>query len=300
MSTQGAISRYMIVLEILRNKRFPTFDDLKRNLDQKGFDVSHRTLQRIIDELRNEFKVEIGYDRKKNGYYVDYENSPGYNKLLKLANLNEKSLLLQSAFNKRDVYLNSISFEFEGDFPNIELLPKLLESIASREEIEILHFRFDIKQKYWIRVSPYLLKEYNNRFYLIGKNTKGIVKSYGIDRIADVRFTGSKYKEDKTFTPQLFYSNVIGVYFDYAAKVCEKVILSFNPLAAQYLKSVPWHSSQQVHEKENEVLVELYVHVNYELVQKILAQGTWVKVLEPQSLVDRLKNELTKTLLQYR
>lgn len=289
----------MILLDTLKNKKHPTFQVIKSALEEKGYDISPRTLQRVIEEIRYEFKIDIIYDNKIKGYYIDYENSPGYNKLLKLAQLNERSLMIQTVFNKNNSSLQKISFEFEGDFPNIDKTPYLLKAITENRVIEINHFRFDKHQKYWLKVKPYLLKEYNNRFYLIAQNSKGVTKSYGLDRIAEIKITDETFKPEKNYNPQQFYSNVIGVYYDHTQQPFEEVVLSLNPLGAQYARSLKWHHSQEIEENGNEVILKLYVHINFELIQKILAQGSWVKVLQPKSLVERIKNELKSTLNSY-
>ena len=75
MSTQGTIKRYHLTVEKVANAIFPSFDDIKSYLHDQGFEISQRTLQRDIEQVRNEFGVEIIYDRSRNGYYIDKEDS---------------------------------------------------------------------------------------------------------------------------------------------------------------------------------------------------------------------------------
>lgn len=75
MSKLGAIRRYTLIIEKIGRGQFPSFEDLKDYLHQHGFEVSARTIQRAIEQIRVDFQIEIKYDRDKNGYCIDYENS---------------------------------------------------------------------------------------------------------------------------------------------------------------------------------------------------------------------------------
>jgi predicted DNA-binding transcriptional regulator YafY len=37
--------------------------------------ISSRTLQRDLEDIRDEFGIEIALDFGRNGYFIDYENS---------------------------------------------------------------------------------------------------------------------------------------------------------------------------------------------------------------------------------
>ena len=59
MSRQATIKRYSLILEKINSNQMPSFDELKTFLDDLGFEISKRTLQRDIEQIRNEFGVEI-------------------------------------------------------------------------------------------------------------------------------------------------------------------------------------------------------------------------------------------------
>ncbi|MCY7311266.1 MAG: hypothetical protein LH619_10850, partial [Chitinophagaceae bacterium] len=71
MSTQGTIKRYILIVEKIASARFPSFLVLKNYLSDHGFEISERTLQRNIEQIRYEFGIEIKYDRMQNGYFID-------------------------------------------------------------------------------------------------------------------------------------------------------------------------------------------------------------------------------------
>ena len=70
MSAQGTVRRWILIIEKITNKKNPSFRVIKDYLQEHGFEISPRTLQRDIEQVRNEFGIEIKYNRINNGYYI--------------------------------------------------------------------------------------------------------------------------------------------------------------------------------------------------------------------------------------
>ena len=295
MSAQGTIKRYQLILEKLRYNSYPAFEEIKSFLHEQGFEISKRTLQRDIDAIRNEFSVSILFDRSRQGYCIDQEASPGYGKLLKLIRLQNETEMLQQSLRDEHEY---ISFEHQDEWSNIKWIEPLLDAIKHKKVVELHHFTFSRDQSLPRRVEPYLLKEYQNRWYLLSVNEEGEVRTYGLDRITNVVVTTSTFTPQKNFDPHTYYAHVIGLNQD--GSRCEEVVLSTDALTAKYMKSLKWHVSQEVvSENDEEVVFSMYVQPNSELKQKILSHGGNIKVLAPESLVTDIKKELRKTLKRY-
>ena len=73
MSTQGTIKRFTLIIQKTTGDYHPSFQELKDYLNEHGFEISPRTLQRDIEQIRNEFGIEIKYNRGKNGYSITEE-----------------------------------------------------------------------------------------------------------------------------------------------------------------------------------------------------------------------------------
>ncbi|HQB23999.1 MAG TPA: WYL domain-containing protein, partial [Bacteroidales bacterium] len=69
MSKHGEIRRYSLILEIIRNNHYPSFQTIKEHLHGCGFQVGDRTIQRDIEQIRYDFGVEVVYDHYKKGYW---------------------------------------------------------------------------------------------------------------------------------------------------------------------------------------------------------------------------------------
>jgi predicted DNA-binding transcriptional regulator YafY len=145
-------------------------------------------------------------------------------------------------------------------------------------------------------IIPCLLKRYQNRWYIIGKNNGGRTGTFGLDRIASLKILTKTFEEVEIIIPDSLDS-VVGL--DYSGTPA-RIVLSASPLQAKYLKSLPLHSSQTiVKESRKETIFEYNLIPNYELVQAILRLGSQVKVLEPETLRYEIITSLTETLRQY-
>ena len=141
------------------------------------------------------------------------------------------------------------------------------------------------------------LKQYQNRWYVIGETEKGY-RTFGIDRIENITIGAEKFKP-KTEEAKDKFSHVIGL--NYVDHKMETIQLSFHISQKPYIVSLPLHHSQKEinTEIEDTFDIELRIHPNFEFRQQILKYGSLVKVIEPKWLAEEIKEELKKGLEIY-
>jgi predicted DNA-binding transcriptional regulator YafY len=300
MSAHGTIKRYILIVEKTASAKFPSFRNLKTHLANHGFEISERTLQRNIEQIRYEFGIEIKYDRSQNGYFVDKEASINIDAFMKFLEITATAdLLTESLKDSKDI-LNYISFEAEGNLKGIENLKLFLFAAKNHRKILFTHQNFETGKKKNYRMKPYLLKEYQNRWYIIGL-IPGIdeFRTFAIDRIESLEVLSDTFKPDLKLNPVNLFENILGL--TYSKGEPEEVILSFTPLRGKYIQALPLHRSQEIiKESEKEVMVRLRVIPNFELKQKILMSGCDVTVIRPKWFVDSMKLELLNALNMYK
>jgi predicted DNA-binding transcriptional regulator YafY len=299
MSKQGTIRRYTLIIEKIGKNQYPSFEIIKDFLLEHSFEVSARTIQRDIEQIRFEFGIEIVYDRNRNGYYINTEtnfNNDSFLRFLEIVNTAE--LLTESLKETKDT-LNYISFESSGNLRGIEHLKPLLFAIKNNRKVSFSHENFDTGKQRKYAVRPYLLKEYQNRWYLVGiLGGTNEFRTFGIDRVLDLQIKEETFKPETNINPNELFENTIGLTYCY--NELEEVVLSLTPLQAKYLKSLPLHKSQEVVlENENEVQIKLSIIPNFEFKQRVLMLGENVKVLQPRWLVDDIKKSLSNSLKKY-
>lgn len=298
MSSQGTIKRYILIVEKINAKRIPSLSDLKHHLYEHGFEISDRTLQRDIEQIRVEFGIEIKYDRAGKGYFIDKNESLDLDTFLGFLDTVATADLLTQSLKESQSAMHYISFETEGTFKGVSLLKNILFAIKNRRKISFIHYNYTTGTKKHYEINPYLLKEYQNRWYVIGKVEGRQFLTFGIDRIEELSLSTDVYKVLKSEDPSVAFENIIGLTA--ANGKVEEVQLSFNPIQGKYIKSLPLHKSQAIIKDDKKSLViSLKVVPNFELRQKILMMGESVKVLKPAGLASEIKKSLKLALKQY-
>lgn len=299
MSKHGMIKRYTLIIEKINLGQYPTFQMLKDYLYDYGFELSDRTLQRDIEQIRFEFGIEIKYNRYRRGYYIDKEqsfNTEGFFRFLEVANTAE---LLRESLIENKSSLSYISYGSAGRLKGISNLQPLLKAIKEHRKVSFTHFNFQKRKLKEHTLKPYLLREYLNRWYVVGVvSNQEKIKTFGVERIEDLELKAEKFKPQKDLDIHQMFEEIIGVVHTGEKPV--KIILSFPSTQGHYAKTLPLHCSQEILiDDEQEFRIAITVVSNYELVQEILKHGNTIKVLEPKWLVDEVKETLRKMLGKY-
>lgn len=298
-SIHGTLRRYQLIIEKLSRNGNASLAEIKSYLYERGFSIAARTLQRDIEKLRFEFDVMIIYNRSRKGYYIDEASQKGAEKFLRFAQTAHATQLITDALQDGKNKLQYFSFESRGDLKGMEHLPTLLSAIESKSKVQITHTRFGHDRSKTYTVLPYLLKEYQNRWYLVGVSEEaGDFRSFGIDRIELVVGLDEIFSRDAWPDPEPNFDHTIGLV--YSTHEIEEVELSFDPYQGNYIKTLPLHESQVILEDNyQELRIRLDIRPNFEFQQIILGYGYKVKVIKPGWLVQEIKNNLKANLKQY-
>jgi predicted DNA-binding transcriptional regulator YafY len=318
---KDALSRYRWIDERLRNKRLkkPSLDDLIEYVSKKmDANISVRTIQKDIQDMRHDpelnYHAPILYDRSSGTYRyeddgysissipIDEADLQGleiaisileqFRSLPVIEQFEDAILKIAASLKQnREVmeHKGLIKFARAAQYKGAAHIPFLVDAIKNREVIRIAYQSFDRNEpkEHW--VEPYHVREYQSRFYLIGKSQKakgGTLLTFSLDRIVDIWPTDKNFDE-KNFDDASYYQHAIGITVPTEAP--EKVVLSFTPLQGKYIKSQPLHPSQTVEaDNDKECRVSLNLVINHELNMVLLSYGANVKVLQPKSLADKM------------
>jgi predicted DNA-binding transcriptional regulator YafY len=145
-----------------------------------------------------------------------------------------------------------------------------------------------------------LLREYDNRWYLIGYvPERNAHLTFGLERITDAIYTEQKIYSDVVFDSLAFFQYSVGIT-ETKAKKAEKVTIRVNPIPGRLIKTQPLHSSQVV-TKDNEDFIEFKfdVYPSPELYAKLLSFGADLEVVSPVKIRNEFKTILEKALNRY-
>ena len=329
---KDAVSRYRWIDERLRNKRLrkPTLEDLIEYVSAKmDATISVRTIQKDIQDMRHDpdlnYKAPILYDRSSKTYRyedetysinslpIDEADLEGleiaigileqFRSLPVIEQFEDTILKIAHSLKKNREVLEHkglIRFARATQYKGASHIPFIVDAIKGLEVIRISYQSFDRNEpkEHW--VEPYHLREYQYRFYLIGKSQKakgGTLLTFALDRIVDIWPTGKTF-DQKNFDDASYYQHAIGVTVPQGEP--EKVVLSFTPLQGKYIKSQPIHPSQQTEsDNDKECRVSLHLVINHELQMLLLSYGANVKVIQPKHLAVKIAEEAKAMVQRY-
>jgi len=296
MSYQAKIKRYTLIIELLNNSKYPSSANMIDFMAEQGLKLSERQLKRDIESLRYEFGLEIHYSAIHRGYLLE-SSQIAFPYFLKLLEFSQNAELLMAYLKKGLDISEILDFEDFHSFKGTGLLQNLALAIMNQNELQLLHKRFDSETEKQFLFQPYLLREYLNRWYIIGVLTNtGEIRTFGIDRIISFSTTGKSFKKTEKERITALFRNVVGIHASFDDQV-EEITLSCHPYLGNLLKSLPLHPSQKVElETETETIISLKVVVNYELKQRLLMMADQSKIISPEWLKDNMKQLVSKAL----
>ena len=195
----------------------------------------------------------------------------------------------------------AIHLEKNEQYKGLELIGPLCEAIKQRKVLAITYQSFKAIHADVFQVSPFVLKEYHNRWFLIASGKEqNKIRILAIDRILDFKTVKGQAYDDCNFDAETFFSDVIGVTKSPEDRSRE-IHLLFDSFFAPYISTKPLHPSQETIGKRSDGWTEFKINVviNPELIRELLGYGSHLEVLYPPKLRDQIKNDLKAALNRY-
>ena len=189
---------------------------------------------------------------------------------------------------------SSIQFEYSTNIKGQKWVSELRNKISSKSVLWIDYQPFGA-DPYKRIISPYLLKEYNNRWFLIGyDHDNDLITNLGLDRIISLDNSIVEYFSDASFDSATYASDIVGVSIRPKTK---KIKLKIKAHGKQkyYLDTKPIHHSQEmIKEGDDYAIFHLDLIPNFELQSKILSNIDTLEVLSPKSFRDTIEKRISQ------
>jgi predicted DNA-binding transcriptional regulator YafY len=183
-----------------------------------------------------------------------------------------------------------------------ENLYGLLHAIKNKQQINFTYEKFWEDEATKRTAEPYALKEFKNRWYVMAKDVKdNKLKSFALDRLTELEITNKKFQISDKQNIEQTYQYCFGISSPYEGTEPQEIILSFNAFQGKYIKTLPLHSTQEILvDNEDELRIKLHLFITFEFIMELLSFGSNVKVLQPQILIETIKQSLQESLKYYR
>lgn len=245
-------------------------------------EVSSRTLSRYRTELREEFGIDIGFNAAKGGYQIAKDEDYTVDQFLKFVEFSTKAELAADIFKHGKKAMKVLQFEEHGLLKGLEYLQPLFKAVRNQSVVEIEYFKFESDEIHRHTIYPYLLKEYQGRWYAVSYCVdKDDTRTFSVDRIQSLLVTEKNFKTKPKFHKLELLDHCIGL--NWSSEKIERIVIRFTEYQAKYQRALPWHESQKELDTAPKGFIdfEFRLIVNYELQQKIWMLGKEVEVLEP-------------------
>lgn len=345
-ANKNAMTRYKILDDLLSNRYHNySLDDLTEEVnlrlsemypDTNG--VVRRTIEKDIFYLEYEgpFMVDIerytvdAYSKEKQKTYAKQclrYTSPAFSIFKKQMSVDEEYLLSEAL---------TLLGQFDG-LPNLEglenlrlglglrkpqrkiislsknpledsnILGELFTAISQKLTITLYYHTFKAKEaRLSVNLYPYLLKEYNRRWFLIAAAESDVkLLTFSLDRIDDVKpLSSHKYAEYEGDINEI-YEDIIGITYKEESPVY-KILFWVSNMSADYVATKPLHESQRnigsAHETELRSqfpqLIEgrfflIECKENYELIRELTSFGKDLVVLSPSPITGMVEKRIS-------
>ena len=193
-----------------------------------------------------------------------------------------------------------IHLDKNENLKGLHWLDELYQAIQKKVVLKMEYKSFRAKTANEITFQPYLLKEYNNRWFLIGigSNNKGFA-NLALDRIKALDYDFTIPYQEHDFDADVFYKDVVGVTVNSGGP--SAVNLWIDQHNAPYVMTKPIHHSQRLVKEYEDGSVEItfLVKPNFELERLLLGFGESIEVLEPENLRNRIAEKLRNAVKHY-
>ena len=205
-----------------------------------------------------------------------------------------------------------ISFSNNPYLQNTNLLGTLFDQISNMVVIHLSYHTFTDTSIRSIDFHPYLLKQYNDRWFLLGAaDSDNKVLTFPLDRIDKVEpLPKMKYRKCPENLKERF-EDIVGVTL-YEDRECEHIVFWVSDTAKGYVITKPIHESQTQLKGEKEQKLRsaysmfeggLFISIdcipNYELIRELCSFGGNLVVLSPESVRTEIKSRLLKHIEKY-
>lgn len=330
---KDALGRYRIINRLLVDRKYVTKKQIIEVCSEElGYTIGQRTIEGDINQMKNSkslgYQAPIKYCPRNKAYYYEDRNYsidkiPINKKELEAIQFSI-SLLKQfkttAFFEDMHVALDKLStamqiHRFENNFhkpdfiemeeaPEIkgkEQLSTIIEAIKNKTVLKIHYCKFISDKEEEHIISPFYLKEYQNRWYVMGwHHNYQAYRTYGLDRITKINTFHTYAFHITDFDAKTYFRNVIGITAPEKAEA-EEIMLKCTLVQGKYLESKPLHHSQKVISKdETSITFSVTLIPTYEFYAQVLSWGSDVEVLSPAKVRKHIGEILVKAVRLYK
>lgn len=336
-ANKNAVIRYKFLDDLLSDRfHYYSMEELTEKVNDRLKDLGYspvvsRTLEKDLVYLQERpFCIPLERNRKGGKSYIRYANRSFSIFTHELTN-EEISLLCEVLntvgqfrglpnFDWLDGLRSEMGFKKQKQvfsfsnnplLKNTNILASLYEYVANDCVLKVIYQRFTESEPETLILHPYLLKEYNNRWYLVGWHPeKDRIFTLAIDRIIEFEDLPEEKFHPYNGNIEDHFKDTIGITV-YDDSKPERIIFWASDIIVPYIDTKPFHHSQlseNIDETsfrtiynipDNGKIYEISCTLNLELEQALARHFGDLIVLQPSKLRSSIAEKVRIMLKRY-
>lgn len=257
---------------IVKDKKYYTYEDADYSITNIPLTTQDLTILQEVSHLLKQFK---GFSH--------------FNEVTEMVNKLEDKI-----YSEKHQQPSVIDFEKNELLAGIQWLDVLYKAIVSKTTMQLTYQSFKAREASDIIFYPYLLKEYRNRWFILGMTKRGKeICTFALDRIQNISLLPNEiFRDHKTFDPHNYFNDIVGVTRNTADKPTRIEFLA-DHTQAPYIKTKPIHASQKiVEERKDGIVFSIDVVPNFELERELIGFSEGLKILSPSGFMRRIRRKV--------
>jgi predicted DNA-binding transcriptional regulator YafY len=335
-ASKKALHRYQLLNKLMQNSFGYTIKQLAERVNEemeqlsdgtKNYTVSERMIRLDLENMMDVYPVEIKnkggrffYENKEDsinninlreeekiainlalGVFSRYNGTPIFEKFSDAITRILASSVLRK-INTTDTH-KYIHLAEVPENSGIEWLERIYNSIIEKKAIKLHYKNFGESTSVRV-VSPYMLKEYRNNWYMIAyaHETKrpGKTLLHRLSRIIDIEESNEAFIQDNDFDGNKYFKYTLGVFHKHSEDPIDVKLKIKGKGIIKLLSEDRIHPTQEmIPTAEEECVLQMRVFNTPELKTLIMGYGKRIEVIEPASLRTEIINDLNDCIKQY-
>lgn len=270
-----------------------TFEDINelwcRTEMSGGIKLHRSTFNRHRNAIEDIFGLSIDCNKNKGfTYFISnshaLEEDTVQNWLLSTLSVN--NIISESISLQDRIQIESI--------PDDRYLPVMIDAMKASYKVKIVYRRFGAEDAKQHVFAPYALKVYEKRWYVLGFFEERVKENgekraahftvFSFDRIESLEVLNEKFRMKPDFRLKDYFRDSFGIVSN-DGMAAERIVLRAYGREVYSMRSLPLHHSQrEIHTDKDYSDFELRMKPTMDFAGKLLSRGSWIEVLEPQSL----------------
>lgn len=279
------INKYVWLVDTIYRARKISFEDINRRWTDselsEGVELSKRTFHKWRIAIEEIFGLVIENENRGEYRYYIYNEDEVRNSGLRswmISTISVSNLLIDSQGVKDRILLEDIP---SGQ----QFLPTIIEALKENKVLYMTYKSYWVDEEHTFDIEPYCVKLFKHRWYVVARNRyfkQNNIRTYSLDRIRALYKKGETFTMPADFQPEEHFNGCYGIIAGDGTEI-EKVELKVSAGQANYVRSLPLHSSQRETKTGDDFCVfEYRIRPTLDFMQEIMSRADDVEVLSPQ------------------